>query len=490
MLAVGAVGAQAVQRHLNSLGHDVTELERGSLTTRIWREVKRKRVRIPDLCYRKCGIRIESRAKTTADLSMSHSTSDAERAWNFGMLEEDWIAFPILSVKETPWNSGALRSQHSLWRERTVASWRVVGHINLFEVRAFRGVQPKQLRAKGVTEGSEVRVKWKARFAPGQGQVTAVGRGRVDYETKESPGRARHFRLADDEKAFLSAGDGFEENQVVAGQVGPLAPQVRRCAGGCDQARLEQMLQSRERTVRFTGCKLARLARDADLTDLVRELADDSEEDVYVRMEAMSYLCEVAGDSADRQFRSILIDDTDDQIRLEAAVSLAETRTKSAFDLLWLVLQDKEQPLFLRSACAWGIGCHGTKEAAECLVSAFGDVAPEIREEALDALQGLGPTGLEPLLEGLVDSSSQVAAGSAEAIRRIREVPAKDIAALAERTDSVWPTWTLAHLPRDAVTPYIASLQNKRPDVHYALTVLWTFLESWIAEDWTPRATP
>jgi hypothetical protein len=50
MLAVGAVGAQAVQQYLNSLGHDVVELERGSLATRIWRDVKRKRVRIPDLC--------------------------------------------------------------------------------------------------------------------------------------------------------------------------------------------------------------------------------------------------------------------------------------------------------------------------------------------------------------------------------------------------------------------------------------------------------
>jgi len=49
MLAVGAVGARAVQQYLNSLGHDIIELERGSLGTRIWRDVKRKRVRIPDL---------------------------------------------------------------------------------------------------------------------------------------------------------------------------------------------------------------------------------------------------------------------------------------------------------------------------------------------------------------------------------------------------------------------------------------------------------
>ena len=96
MLGVGAVGAQAVQQYLNALGHNLVELERGSLATRIWRDVKRKRVRIPDLCRTKCGVRIESRAK--ADLAMSHSLSDAERAWHYGMLDSNWIAFPILSA--------------------------------------------------------------------------------------------------------------------------------------------------------------------------------------------------------------------------------------------------------------------------------------------------------------------------------------------------------------------------------------------------------
>ena len=144
----------------------------------------------------------------------------------------------------------------------------------------------------------------------------------------------------------------------------------------------------------------------------------------------------------------------------------------------------------LRSACAWAIGCHGTEEAAEALVRAFADVAPEIREEALVALQELGPVGFDPLLKGLAATSTDIAAGAAETLRRIRGAPAGEIATLAERANSTWPTWALAHLPKDAAAPYIAALQSKRPDIHYAVSVLWTFLESWIAEDWTPKATP
>ena len=351
MLAVGAVGAQAVQQYLNGLGHDIVELERGSLGTRIWRDVRRKRVRIPDLCCRRCGVRIESRAKTSADLSMSHSPSDAERAWNYGMLDSDWIAFPILSADEGAWGAGALDSCRSLWRERTLTTWHVEGRINLFSVASFRSVAPKQLKPKGVSEGSEVQVKWKARFAKGAGRVIDVSDNRLDYSLNAEASRRRHFRLGEDESAFLTAGGEFDRHQVVVGQVRPLTIDDSRCAGRCDHSRIEQMLRSRERTVRFTGCKLARMAGDAAVADIVRELADDVEEDAYVRMEARSYLCEVAGDSAEDQFRSALLNDTDNQMRLEAAVALAETRTQSAFGLLRRVLEDSEEPLFLRSSC-------------------------------------------------------------------------------------------------------------------------------------------
>ena len=372
MLALGAVGAQTVQQHLNGLGHRIVELERGALSTKIWRDVKRKRVRIPDLCCTACGVRIESRAKTSPDLRMSHSTGDAERAWDYGML------------------------------------------------------------------------------------------------------------------------DRFRRHQVIAGHAAPLGLDECRCRQGCNRQRVEEMLRSRERTSRFTGCKLARLAAIEDIADAIRDLAQDTAEDMYVRLEARSYLCEVVNESADRWFRPALLDHPDDQMRLETAVALAETRNPGAFGLLRLVIEDRRQPTFLRSACAWAIGCHGTHEAAECLVGAFADLAPGIREEALAALENLGEYRLDALLTGLASRSSDIAAGSAEAIRRVREVPenqVRRIVELAESSESTWPAWALAHLPQEEVRPYIATLQDRRPDIHYALSVLRTFLESWVAEDWTPRWT-
>src|SRR3990172_873458 len=94
-IAIGVVGSRAVCVHLRQHGHDAVELERGSTDTKLWKEVKRKRVRIPDLVCERCGLRIESRAKTKAELSMSHSPTDEERAWDFGMVDSDLIAFPV-----------------------------------------------------------------------------------------------------------------------------------------------------------------------------------------------------------------------------------------------------------------------------------------------------------------------------------------------------------------------------------------------------------
>ena len=99
-IAIGAVGVRAVVNDLSRLGHEMEELERGSTDSKLWKDVKRKRVRIPDLVCSRCGLRIESRAKTKANLSMSHSPVEAARAWDFGMVNSDVVAFPVCEANE------------------------------------------------------------------------------------------------------------------------------------------------------------------------------------------------------------------------------------------------------------------------------------------------------------------------------------------------------------------------------------------------------
>ena len=135
-IAVGAVGTRAVCRDLARHGHDMVELESGALDTKLWKEVKRKRVRIPDLLCLRCGMRVESRAKTKPDISMSHSPNEAARAWDYGMVDTDWIACPVCGVTdERYWSTGKLDENRSYWHERNWVHWKQVGAINYFLVR-------------------------------------------------------------------------------------------------------------------------------------------------------------------------------------------------------------------------------------------------------------------------------------------------------------------------------------------------------------------
>src|SRR5207247_9284116 len=170
MISIGEVRRRAGGGDRQRVGHRMAGLERGSTDTKLWKEVKRKRVRIPDLLCLNCGVRIESRAKTQTDLSMSHSLADDTRAWDFGMINDDWIAFPVCEpTEEQYWSAGRLTGGASYWHERDWVRWRPAGHINYFFVRAFRGTPHARRSTKGVTEGSETTVAWDATFSTRSG---------------------------------------------------------------------------------------------------------------------------------------------------------------------------------------------------------------------------------------------------------------------------------------------------------------------------------
>src|SRR5258708_34108094 len=84
-LVIGAAGTKAVLAGLAGTGHRPIELERGSLSYKIWKKVKIKRLRVPDLLCLQCGTRFEARAKRELEISMSHSLRTAERAWDRGL---------------------------------------------------------------------------------------------------------------------------------------------------------------------------------------------------------------------------------------------------------------------------------------------------------------------------------------------------------------------------------------------------------------------
>lgn len=489
-IVVGAIGARAVCEGLAEYGHRFVELERGSTNCKLWKDVKRKRVRIPDLVCTRCGQRIECRAKTKTELAMSHSPTDFERAWDFGMVDKDWIAFPVCEPVDTAdWSSGKLAGASSYWHEKSWVDWRVKGHINHFTVEAFRARMHARSRTKGVEEASENFISWDATFSSRSGPVLAVDHEQRRVKIALPDGsRPYTWRIREGNDIFVSEGDTVVEKQVIAGSVPPISPDGLVCRAALSDEHIHRLIGSRERTQRFTGVKLARLLAASEYEAEAQQLAVDSEEDVYVRLEAVSYLVACCGHRAAASFEPYL-QNSEPQTRLEAVIALGETKTDEAVDMLARILGDSAQPYFLRSAAAWSLSQIGTDRANAELIDAFSSVDVALRWEALDNLVAVGCPACDVLLHGLTHSDEAVVAGCAEALRQQQQWLTRDaidslIADVRSERPNKWVVWLIGNLPREHFNTAIAELQHSRPELHYAVSLLWSFVESWIARHW------
>jgi hypothetical protein len=492
-IAIGAVGTRAVCEHLKQYQHRMAELERGSTDTKLWKDVKRKRVRIPDLICTSCGLRIESRAKSQPELTMSHSPTETERSWDFGMVDTDVVAFPVCrAVGEHYWSRGKLNGSASYWHERDWVKWQAGEHVNYFSVAAFRATPFLNIARKGVTEGSELTIGWPATFATYGGVVTAIGEGRISVQ-RALDGRTFTRAIKTGQQPAVQIGQAVSLHEVLASTVAPIKANILRCPGRLGQDHIARLLASRERTQRFTGVKLARLRADAGYCEGVAALLRDPEEDIYVKLESASYLSALCGQSLAQNIGQYLTS-PDPQIQLESVITLGETATLEAGELLSSILDDQQVPYFLRSAAAWSLAHIGGEQPIRRLIRAFADVDFDIRQEALDSLVKLSAGAVPFLIASLREAEDEsVTAGSAEALRQYSnnaDFPVGELVEILNGGGSPWAAWLAGVVPRDRIAGAVAPLQDSHPQLHYAITVLWSFVESWIARKWElrPRA--
>lgn len=144
-LAVGATGTKVTIERLTQLGFQPIELERGSTGYKLWKKIKIKRVRVPDILCLRTGLRFEARGKTSSEISMSHSTADPTRAWNVGLGNDDYVV--IVECEKA---------------SASIVDWRAASPVHFIRVgdlaAAFKKKRIKITKPKGVEEGSEIRV--------------------------------------------------------------------------------------------------------------------------------------------------------------------------------------------------------------------------------------------------------------------------------------------------------------------------------------------
>jgi predicted transcriptional regulator with HTH domain len=217
---------------------------------------------------------------------MSHTVTDAERFWDYGMVDTDWVAFPICQpVKKEEWSSGQIKGLASYWNERNWILWHKVGKINYFTVKAFRSVPSDTSNTKGVTEGSETSITWGATFSTMHGEVEHISSEKGIKVVSNSGRRPHTWKIKPNQMCQVVPGQTIEECQILASGMPVLNDQELTCSGSLSDGLIQRLLNSREKPQRFTGIKLAKVNGFGEYCEKIREIVEDQEEDIYVRLE-------------------------------------------------------------------------------------------------------------------------------------------------------------------------------------------------------------
>lgn len=466
-ISIGAVGTQSVFKDLQKQGHAPIELERGSMSFKIWKSIKIKRVRVPDILCVRCGTRIESRAKTKLEISMSHSLSDASRGWDFGMKDSDFVA--LIRCKKAG-------SSPIDWRADSP-----VQYISVLDLRtAYGSGYVVEEKPKGAEEGFERRVSWLSTTASGDGVVTDISEDKVQFK-KNNTNRKITLRLK--KKGIklyplVAVGESVEEGQIIASVV----PSRKLFPCPSDKTMLDYvaLLDSPSISDKYASIKAISKLGASEARDALKVKMFDTREHIYVRLEAGAALTRI-GDEDGINFLKEMTNNEYLENRLETIIILGEIDNKVSLDILSSVLFDGNQNTEIRAGAAWAIGELRNPESIQILVQIFDNVDESIKIEAARAIAKLADKNTPQLLEHFRKASGEQRQGIAWAIGQRGIFTITDILPyLIDKDARQWISYIIGSKSESDYISQIEELKEKDPEVYFAVTVLWKIISGWI----------
>lgn len=465
-IAIGATGTRRTLTALRDQGHSPLELERGSTSFKIWKAIKIKRVRVPDILCLKCSHRVESRAKTKMEISMSHSISDPERGWSHGLADDDVVAFVHCGRTGT----GPLD-----WEADTLVQFILTRELRKgWEENLVRTEHPK-----GAQEGFEVRVTWPSAVASTSGMVEEVTGQRIRFR-RSSDRRAQVIQLSRPRvqlSALVEPGEAIVPNQIIAAVV-QVTPHFA-CPGGATVGTYANLAASVALSDRYTAAKALGWFRDPLATDALLERLHDSNEHVYVRVDAAASLMRV-GHPDGSHFLSAAMHDAFLSNRLEAIIVLSEVATSEAAEILVATLLDTEQHAEIRAGSAWALGEIGARDLLPILIQGFRSLDLVVRVEAARATAKLARRHLDAVIRELPSSSSEERPGIAWALSKAGGFTIDQLLpALVDDDARLWIAFIIGTQEEQSMLPQIEELASSDPEVYFGIILLWKILASW-----------
>ena len=467
-LAIGAIGTKKVLENLTIQGHKPVELERGSTGYKIWKSIKIKRVRVPDILCINSGIRVESRAKTKLIISMSHSSADEARGWDFGLKNENYVALVVCEKNgDEP------------------IDWIADENVQYIKVADLRKALEEnkviQEKPKGAQEGFETRLTWPCSVASSDGIVVEIS-NRLKFK-READNRT--ISLALSKKGIeltpcVAEGQKIKRYQILA-SVSPVSNAVPN-----RDIELEtyyrELLTSTSISDRYGAAKAySFLNHNVDESPLVERIKDDAEH-IYVKLEAASALAR-SGTSLGYDFIESVLMSNYLEHRLEAVIILGELPSEKSAKLLTTVLSNDTQHEEIRGGAAWALGELNLESSIPSLVSAFNEVSLPIRIEAARSLKKMCSSYVETVLNFFRDVSEKERPGVSWALGQHGQW---SLDALIGRIDPEnldmrqWAAYIIGNSDPDRIIKDIEQLKQDDPQLYFAVTVLWKITSSWV----------
>lgn len=462
-ISIGVIGTQQVFSVLQRQGHKPIELERGSMNYKIWKKIKIKRIRVPDILCVDNGIRVESRAKTKLEISMSHSSSDPDRGWDFGMKETDYVAIVICEKNGSE-----------------PVDWIADNLVQFISIKALREAEKEQkvifVKPKGAEEGFEVRINWPACIATSKGEIIEIDKT-IKYRTEE--GRIKWVGLTKGGKRLsplVKIGDKVQPNQILASvvNVSQTIPDTI-VNSNFFLANLSSLILSE----RYAAAKALSYFNEKKVISSLLNKLTDKDEHIYVKLEVAASLCRLGADGY--TFIRECLKDTYLQNILEAVIVLAEIKTNTANKILCNVLLDESFDPEIRAGAAWGLGEQQNKSALTSLIASFNSTDENVKIEAARALGKLTSNYSNEILSAFNIATPNEMPGIAWALTKSNSI---NIYHFLDNLNSLearqWISYIIGMQGEEKYISEIERLKNKDPEVYFAVTLLWKITTSWI----------
>lgn len=471
-ISIGVIGTQQVFSVLQRQGHKPIELERGSMNYKIWKKIKIKRIRVPDILCVDNGIRVESRAKTKLEISMSHSSSDPDRGWDFGMKETDYVAIVICEKNGSE-----------------PVDWIADNLVQFISIKALREAEKEQkvifVKPKGAEEGFEARINWPACIATSKGEIIEIDKT-IKYRTEE--GRIKWVGLTKGGKRLsplVKIGDKVQPNQILASvvNISQTIPDtivnsnffLANLSSLFFLANLSSLILSE----RYAAAKALSYFNEKKVISSLLNKLTDKDEHIYVKLEVAASLCRLGADGY--TFIRECLKDTYLQNILEAVIVLAEIKTDTANKILCNVLLDESFDPEIRAGAAWGLGEQQNKSALTSLIASFNSIDKNVKIEAARALGKLTSNYSNEILSAFNIATPNEMPGIAWALTKSNSI---NIYHFLDNLNSLearqWISYIIGMQGEEKYISEIERLKNKDPEVYFAVTLLWKITTSWI----------